>query len=199
MPSPVYSAGAPGNLINGVSVAKGTTVAAFLDLSAAYEGQVVCEMTTGATAPTAATTFSIYKVYGNATPVTLSAAAILGATSVSVSSAAGINVGQNIVLQQASGSKLGEVVTVSGVSGTTLTLKAGTINAYSSGDSVYLIAQNAVIPVAPQNPSGGWTASTDYSAPVTLGTGQYVVAAANGDAAQAVTVTVSVDKVVAYV
>lgn len=198
MPSPVYSAGAPGNLINGVSVAEGTTVAAFLDLSTAYEGQVVCEMTTGATAPGTATTFSAYKVYGNQTPVTLSAAASAGATSISVSSAAGIHAGQNIVLQQAGGSKLGEIVTVTNVGGTTLTLKSGTINAYSSGDGVYLITQNAVVPVAPQNPAGGLSPSTDYSALMVLGTGQWAIAAANGDPAQAVTVTVSVDKITAY-
>lgn len=197
MPSPVYSAGTPGNLINGVSVAKGTTLAAFLDLSTAFEGQVACEFATGGTAPTAPTTFSAYKVYGNATPVTLSAAA-LGATSITVSSAAGIHVGQSIALQQASGSKLGEVVTVSGVSGTTLTLAAGTINAYVNGDGVYLIAQNAVAAVAPCNPSGNWSANEDYSAPVALGTGQYVIAAANADGAQAVTVTLSVDKITAY-
>ena len=48
MPSPVYSAGSAGNLINGISVAHGTTVAAFLDLSTCIEGQVSCEMTAGA-------------------------------------------------------------------------------------------------------------------------------------------------------
>lgn len=198
MPTPVYSAGAPGNLINGVSAAHGTTVAAFLDLSAAFEGQVVCELTTGATPPTSPTTFSAYKVYGNATPATLSAAATAGATTITVSSAAGIHANQKVVLQQASGSKLGEVVMVSGVSGTTLTLAAGTLNAYAIGDGVYLTAQAATATLQPGSSTGSWAAGTDYSGVMFLGTGQWAVAANNTDGSQTVTVTAGVDKITAY-
>src|SRR5690349_14433453 len=116
MPAPVYSAGTVGNVINNVSVAHGATVSAFLDLSAAIEGQVNCEVATGATAPTAGTTFSAYRAYaaGGSPPITLSASVTLGATSISVSSSTGLHQGQNIALQQVSGSKLGEVVSITG-------------------------------------------------------------------------------------
>jgi hypothetical protein len=199
MPAPVYSAGTPGNVINGVSVAKGANAAAFLDLSAAIEGQLNCEMTTGGTAPTAGTVFSAYRAYagGSAAPITLSAAAASGATSLSVSSTAGLHVGQNVALQQASGSKLGEVVTISAISGTTLTVSA-TVNSYSVGDGLYYMGQTALFTITPSNSSGSWAASKDYSAPLLLGTGQYIVAANNTDASATVTVSVTADKVTSF-
>jgi hypothetical protein len=197
MPSPVYFAGTPGNLINGLTVAHGTTVAAFLDLSTSIEGQVSCEMTTGGSALSGGTTFSAYKVYGNATPITLSSAASSGATSLSVSSATGIHVGQKVLLQQSSGGKLGEIATVSAVNSTTLTVSA-TANGYSVGDGVYLIEQTATYSTVPSSSSGSWLPSTDYSLPLFLGTGQWCITAGNGDTTNSVTVTVSVDKITAY-
>jgi hypothetical protein len=201
MPSPVYSAGAPGNLINGVSVAKGSTIAAFLDLSNIFEGQVTCEMTTGGTAPTAGTTFSVYKVYGNSSANTISSASAAGATSITVSGSAGLHVGQKVALQQASGSKLGELVTISGAitgSGPYTMPVTALVNSYSSGDAVYLVGQTATAVVTPSSPSGTWAASTDYSGAMFLGTGQWAIAGNNGDGTQTVTVTVSVDKITAY-
>jgi hypothetical protein len=199
MPSPVYSAGAPGNLINGLSVPHGQTVAAFLDLSTSIEGRLTCEIATGATAPGSGTVFVAYPVYGNATPVTLSAGVSAGATSLSVSSVTGMHPGQRIALQQASGSKLGEIVTVSAVGGTTLTLAAGTSNSYLTGDGIYLMNQTPLPATAlPEAAGGGWAANSDYSQPMYLGTGQYIVIASNTDGAQSVTVSVSVDKITAF-
>lgn len=199
MPTPVFAAGSPGNLINGVSAAKSTTIAAFLDLSTAFEGQLTCEVTTGATAPTSGTTFSASKVYGGGIANTLSAAATAGATSIQVTSAAGLHPGQKILLQQAGGLKLGELVTIgaSGISGSgpyTVSISA-TLNNYSIGDSLFLVNQSTPNVVTP---SASWAASSDYSAPMILGTGQWAVAASNSDTAQAVIVTVSVDKITAY-
>jgi hypothetical protein len=201
MPSPVYSAGTPGNLVNGISVAKGATIAAFLDVSTCIEGQVSCEMTTGTTAPTAGTVFSAYKVYGNSAANTISASVAAGATSLSFSSSAGLHNGQKILLQQATSTKLGELVTITGsISGTgpyTVPVSA-TINSYSVGDAVYLIDQIATATATPSSTTGTWAASTDYSTALFLGTSQWAIAANNTDSAQTVTVTASVDKITAY-
>ena len=80
MASPVYSAGTPGNLINSVTVAHGTTIAAFLDLSTSIEGQVTCEVATPSTSPASPTVFSFYKAYaaGSAAPILLTSAASPG-------------------------------------------------------------------------------------------------------------------------
>jgi hypothetical protein len=201
MPSPVYSAGASGNLINGVSVAKSATIAAFLDLSTCIEGQVSCEMTTGGTAPTAGTVFSAYKVYGNSAANTFSASATAGSTSLSISSSAGLHNGQKILLQQATSTKLGELVTINGtISGTGpyAVPVTATINGYSVGDAVYLIDQIATSVATPSSLSGTWTATTDYSSALFLGTSQWAIAANNSDTSQTVTVTVSVDKITSY-
>ena len=198
MPAPVYSAGAPGNLINGVTVAKGATIAAFLDLSTVIEGQATCEIATGATAPTAGTTFSAYKVYGNSAAITISGGVTAGATAITVSSATAIHQNQRVALQQAGGSKLGEVVNVTAVSGSTLTITA-TINSYSTNDLVYLIDQTASFAVTPSGPTGSWAATTDYSAPMFLGTGQWAIGANNTDTAQSVTASLSLDKITSYV
>ena len=195
MPVPVYSAGSPGGLINGVSVAHGATIAAYLDLSNIWEGQVTCEVATGGTPPTVGTTFSAYKVYGNSSAITVSSNA--NSTTLVVSSATGMRAGQKIAVQQASGSHSGELATITNVSGTTLTV-ATLANTYSSGDAVYLIAQSTTNVVTPASSSSTWAASTDYSAPMVLGTGQYVVAASNGDSSQSVTVSASVDKITQY-
>ena len=121
MPSPVYSAGTPGNLIGGVSVAKQTTVAAFLDLSSSIEGQVSCEVTTGASAPTAGTAFSAYKAYaaGAAAPIAVSSNANSHHAGRVEHDRAARRPGRS-AMQQAGGSKLGEVATISAISGTTL-------------------------------------------------------------------------------
>lgn len=201
MPSPVYAPGGPGNLINGVPVAAARTIAAFLDLSACFEGQVTCEVVTRATPPSTGTVFSAYKVYGNATPNTIQGPVSAGATSISLNSKAGINPNQKIALQQAGGSKLGEVVTVgtAAITGTgpyTVPV-SNTINSYSVNDPAYLVAQQASAAAAPASPSGSWAATTDYSAPLTLPAGQWVVAANNTDGTYSVTVSASVDKITA--
>ena len=195
MPVPIYSAGSAGGLIGGVSVAHGATIAAYLDLSGVWEGQVTCEVATGATPPTAGTTFSAYKVYGNSSAITVSTNP--NSTTLNVSSASGMRVGQKVAVQQAGGSQSGELATITGISGTTLTV-ATLANTYFSGDHVYLINQSTTNVVTPSGSASTWAASTDYSAPMVLGTGQYVVAANNADTAQAVTVSASVDKIASY-
>jgi hypothetical protein len=211
MPAPVYSSGAYGNLINAVSVTHGTTIAAFLDLSAAIEGQVNCEVVTGASPPTAGTAFSAYRAYGintgTSTPTapftqgaTTAPATSLTLTAVAAGAGGGLHAGQKIALQQASGSKLGEVVTISAVSGSgpyTVTVSA-TINSYSSGDYAYLMGQTTVASVTPASTAGTWAASTDYSAPLYLGTGIYVLAAANADGTNNVTASASMDKITSF-
>ena len=198
MPSPVYSAGTPGNLIGGVSVAKQTTVAAFLDLSSCIEGQVSCEVTTGTGAPTAGTAFSAYKAYaiGAAAPIAVSSNA--NSTTLVVSNTTGLHVGQSFAIQQAGGSKLGEIATISAISSTTLTLVAALINTYASGDNVYLINQTATFSVTPASSAGTWAINKDYSASMFLGAGQWVIAANNTDGTQTVTVTVTSDKITGF-
>ena len=55
MAAPTYSAGTLGNVLNGVALAAGGTknAAALVDLSTVLGGALHCQMTTGATAPTA--------------------------------------------------------------------------------------------------------------------------------------------------
>jgi hypothetical protein len=152
-------------------------------------------MTTGATAPTAATTFLCFRVYAATatTPnATLSGAVSAGATSISVNSAAGISKGQQVAIVTAAG-LVGEIVTVSTVSGTTLTLSAGTINGYSSGDLVFLVEQTAS--GGSVAPGGSWAANTTYSTSIyPPAAWLWVVQAQNTDAVQAVTVSVTLDK-----
>jgi hypothetical protein len=201
MPSPVYAAGTPGNLISGVSVAAGgtKTVAAFLDISTCVEGQVTCEMTTGTTAPpTLGTTFSAYKAYaaGASAPITLTASAAASSTSLSVSNTTDLHAGQQVALVSAS-TKVGELVTISAISGTTLTVGATTYG-YNSGDLLYLAAQTASFAVQPTNPSTGtWAPSKDYSSVLFLGPSQWIIAANNTDTAQPVTVNVTYDRITA--
>jgi hypothetical protein len=207
MPAPVYSAGTPGNVINGASVAKGANVAAFLDLSTVIEGQVNCEVVTG-TAPTAGTVFSAYRAYaaGAAAPIALSSAVTAGATSLSVASKSGLSVGQNVALWHGTSPTNGEIVTVTAIAGSspyTLTITGngtgnGTIYSYSSGDGVYLIGQTAAFSVMPSGPTGTWASNKDYSAPMFLGTGQWVIAANNTDAAQTVTVSATCDRITSF-
>lgn len=208
MPAPVYSAGTVGNVINSVSTANGVTRAAYLDLSTAIEGQVNCEIVTGASAPTAGTAFSAYRAYaaGGSPPITLTGAVTAGqaSTTLAVSSTAGLHQGQKIALVQVGGSKLGEIVTISGaVSGSPVSItgagaNSGTVNSYSSSDAVYLMGQTPVTGVTPSSVTGTWAANSDYSAPMYLGTGQYILAANNADSTQSVTVTATVDKVTSY-
>jgi hypothetical protein len=197
MAAPTYSAGTVGNVLGGVTLAAGGTknAAALVDLSTALGGALHCQMTTGATPPTAATTFRCFRVYAAtaaAPNTTLSGAAAAGATSIAVGSAAGIAKGQAIAIVTAAG-LVGEIVTVSSIAGTTLTLSAATINAYSAGDLVFLIEQAASGGTVA--PGVSWTANTTYSTsiyppPAWL----WIVQAVNTDTAQAVTVSVTLDK-----
>lgn len=199
MPSPVYSAGTPGNLLSGVSLATTKNAAAFLDLSTCIEGQVTCELIT-ATQPTAATTFSAFKAYaaGASAPITLTATAAAGATSLSVSGATGLYQGQTIALVTTA-TKVGELVTITSISGTTLTVPAiaAAAGTYAIGASVYLMAQTASFVASPAIPSTGlWAANSDYSAELFLGPAQWIVSASN-TATQTVTVNATVDKITA--
>jgi hypothetical protein len=210
MAAPVYSAGTPGNLINGVSVVHGAAaVAAYLDLSTTIEGQVTCEVVTPSTAPTTPTVFSVYKAYaaGTPAPIQFTASAASGATTISVGSKAGLSSstgGQTVLLQKAgTPPQLGELAKVTAVSGSsspyTLTLSSGIINGYSIGDGLYTMAQTPTFMIMPSNISATYTNSTDYSAEIFLGPGQWVVAALNSDASYNVTANVTVDKVTSFV
>lgn len=203
MAAPVYSAGTPGNLINDVSVIHGTTAAAFLDLSSSIEGQLTCETIVGASAPSIITTFSAYKAYaaGSSAPVTFNASASAGATSLSVNSKTGLSVGQNICLQQANSPKSGEMTKITAISGSSspYTLNVTSIiNSYSTGDNVYLMAQTASFVAAPSNSSGAYATNSDWSSEFFLGTGQWVIAAFNGDATYNVIANVTVDKITSF-
>lgn len=197
MAAPSYSAGTIGNVINGVSLASGASknAAALVDLSTVLGGALHCQMSTGATAPTAATTFRCFRVYAataTAPSTTLAGAVTIGATSVSVGSAAGINKGQQIAILTAAG-LVGEIVTVSSVSGTTLTLAAGTINGYSANDLVFLIEQSATGGTVA--PGSSWAANTTYSTSIYPPSAWlWVVQATNADTAQAVSVSVTLDR-----
>jgi hypothetical protein len=197
MAAPTYSAGTLGNVISGVSLAAGGTknTAALVDLTTVVGGALHCQMTTGATAPTAATTFRCYRAYAAtaASPsTTLSAGVSAGATSLSVNSTGGINKGQQVAVVTASG-LVGETVTVSSISGTTLTLSAGTINAYSTNDLVFLIEQTASGGTVA--PGSSWVANTTYSTTIYPPSAWlWIVQAVNGDALQGVTVSVTLDK-----
>lgn len=202
MPSPVYSAGTPGNLMSGVTVPFGKTVAAFLDLSTDVEGQVTCEMVTGVTAPTAPTVFGAYKAYaaGASAPITLTAAVAVGATSLPLSGATGLHQNQMIALISASTGE-GEIVTLtaapSGTGAQSIACSA-TINAYAQNDLVYLIAQTPSLTRAPSNPSTlAWVVNSDYSAEMEIGAAKWVIGASNTDGAQSTTVTITVDKITA--
>lgn len=198
MAAPTYSAGTPGNVINGVSLASGGTknAAALVDLSTVLGGALNCQFTTGATGPTAATTFRAYRAIAAtaAGNTTLSAGAAAGATSLSVGSATGINKGQQIAVVTAAG-LVGEVVTVSSISGTTLTLAAATINPYSTGDLVFLIEQTASGGTVAPATGSSWAANTTYGTSIYPPSAWlWVIQAVNADTAQAVTVSVTLDR-----
>lgn len=202
MPSPVYSAGTPGNLISGLTIAKSTTVAAFLDLSTCVEGQVTCEVATGATAPTAATTFGAYKAYaaGPSAPITLTGTVNAGAASLPLSGVAGLHQNQKVALIAAATGQ-GEVVTITGAPSGAGAQSLGcttTLNAYSANDKVYLMSRAASSSVSPSDPANqGWSASTDYSGELFLGPAQWIIGISNTDTAQSVTVSLTVDKITA--
>jgi len=197
MAAPTYSAGTVGNVLNGVTLAAGGTknAAALVDLSTVLGGALHCQMATGSTPPTAATTFRCLRVYAatvTAPNATLSSAVVAGATSITVSSAAGITRGQVIAIVTAAG-LVGEIVTVTSIAGNTLTLAAGTINAYSSGDLVFLIEQAASGGTVA--PGSSWAANTTYSTSIYPPSAWlWIVQATNNDTAQAVTVSVTLDK-----
>ncbi len=196
MAAPTYAAGTPGNVISSLPLAAGGSknAAALVDLSTVLGGALHCKMTTGGTPPTAATTFSCYRVYGatSAGNTTLSAGAAVGSTSLSVGSSAGISAGQKVALLTAAG-LIGEVITVSSVAGTTLTLVAGTIDAYSAGDLVFLIEQTASGGTI--TPGSSWAANASYSTSIyPPAAWVWVVQAVNADTAQPVTVSVTVDR-----
>jgi hypothetical protein len=194
MAAPTYAAGTPGNALNNVALAAGKNAAALVDLSTVVGGALHCKMTTGGTAPTAATSFYCYRVHGAtaAGNTTLTAGAAGGPTSLSVGSVAGISSGQKVAIVTAAG-LVGEVVTVTSVSGTTLTLGSGTINAYSAGDLVFLIEQTASGSTV--SPGSSWSANTTYSTSIyPPAAWVWIVQAVNGDAAQPVTVAITLDK-----
>ncbi len=192
MAAPTYSAGSYGGVINALSVAHGANTAALVDLSTKVGGALLCKILTGSSAITAAVTFGLYRVTaatasGN---TTLSAGPSSGATSISVTSATGISKNCVIAVVTASG-LVGELVTVSNISGTTLTVSA-LINSYSTNDLVFLIEQTASGGTVA--PGSSWAASTEYSTTIyPPAAWLWIIAAKNGDATNAATVTVNLD------
>jgi hypothetical protein len=197
MAAPTYSAGTPGNVFNNVPLAAGGSknVAALVDLTTVVGGALHCKMLTGATPPTQATTFRCFRVYAAtaaAPSAMLSGTATAGTTSLPVNSSAGVSSGQQIAIVTAAG-LVGEIVTVTSVSGTTLTLSAGTINAYSTGDLVFLVEQTASGGTIA--PGGSWVANAVYSTSIyPPAAWLWIVQAVNADTAQSVTVSATVDK-----
>jgi hypothetical protein len=205
MASPVYSAGTPGNLINGVTVTFGkAAIAAFLDLSTSVEGQITCEVVTGSSAPSIVTVFSVFKAYaaGSSPPATLTASAPTGTASLSVSSKTGLSVGQTICLQQHVSGNLGELAKITGITGSsapyTITMATGILNTYSTGDYIYLMAQSATFVSSPSSSTGTYVSGSDYSSEIFLGPAQWIVAALNSDGAYNVTANVTYDRITSF-
>jgi hypothetical protein len=201
MAAPVYSAGAPGNVISSVSLAASKNAAALVDVSEDVEGQVTCEVVTGSSVPSVGTVFSAYKVFGNSSQTTISAATSTGATTITLSSETGLHQGQKIALQQASGSKLGELATINGAitgSGPYSVPVAALTNSYSTSDLAYLIAQNATAVVMPSSSTGTYAANSDYSQTLFLGPAQWIVSPSNGDGTVTVTANVTLDKITSF-
>jgi hypothetical protein len=193
MAAPTYSAGSLGNVINAVNVVKGGNSAALVDLSTVLGGALLCKILTGAAPITVPFTFGCYRVTGAtaAGKTTLTAAAVVGASSLTVASASGIGKSAVIAVVKAA-TLLGELVTVTNVNGTTLTVSP-LINAYSINDLVFLIEQTPSGGVVA--PGSSWVANTEYSTTIyPPAAWLWIVAAKNGDATNAVTVTVTLDK-----
>jgi hypothetical protein len=195
-----YNASTYGSsLINQLSVAAGKNAATIVDLTGKTAGMILCKILCGASAPTVATTFSLYRLpsqaSGSAPITTLSAGPSSGATSISVVSATGISTKCAILVVSAS-TGLGELVTVTGVSGTTLTVNA-LVNSYSSGAYVFVMEQTAS--GGSIAPGSSWAASTEYSCSIytpsfVTGAGAlWGLVVVNGDGTNAVTVTANLD------
>ena len=200
MPTPSYSFGAPGGVLNAVSVPKSSTIAAFIDVSAYFKSDLLCQADTGTAAPASGngTSFSAYPVAGNQTTNTLSTSVAVAATSISVASKTAINPNQKIALIAAA-SGVGEVVTVTGAptgTGPFAVPISATLNAYAANDHVYLMAQTTTLTVNPMSITPA--PSTDYSMQLAVETGQYILAVYNPDTAQAVTATVSRNDLKSY-
>ncbi len=205
MPSPVYSAGSPGNVFSNSALATGKNIAVFLDLSTDIEGHVTYELVTGTTAPAVSTVvFAAYNAHaaGGAAPITLSGS--VSGTSVPVNATTnlnGVHVGQTLALINHT-TGVGELVQMSttapsGTGAQSLSLATAPVGTYGANDLIYLMASAPIFPVSPANPStGAVAASTDYSVEVVLGPSQYIVVATNGSS-QTVGVFATVDKITA--
>ncbi len=192
MAAPTYSQGTYGGIINAVSVAHGTNIAALIDLTLKLGGALLCKFLTGSSAITAALNFKLYRVtcaLAGTPNTTLTSGYSAGATSIAVASVTGVSKNCIIMLSPAAGG-LGEIVTVSNISALTLTVSA-TVNAYSSGDYVFLLEQTSTISIAP---GSSWAASTEYSQSIyPPAAWLWCLQAQNTDSTNAVTVTANLD------
>ncbi|MHB1559315.1 MAG: hypothetical protein ACYC61_17835 [Isosphaeraceae bacterium] len=204
MPSPVYVAGTPGNLVAGLSVAPGVTAAVFLDVSTDVEAFVTCELITGATAPTAATSFEATGAYaaGAAAPMTLSGPAAAGTASLPLNSSpnlAGLHAGQKAAVLAADG--VGEVVTLSAAptgTGAQSVACSTLVGSYAASSGVYFMTRSSTTAVSPSDSATqGWAANNDYSSRLSLGASQYIINIANADATATVTVALTLDRITA--
>lgn len=196
MPQPVYVAGTPGGVLggpSGVSIGAGRNAATFLDCSTIFEERLAFQIDTATSAVTVVPTCFAYPILGNGTTNTLASAT---STSLTLSASNGVfHPNQKVLVQQTSGSKLGEIAAISSVSGAVLTV-ATLENTYAAGDLVYAMEQNTSWQANPIGTS--IAASTDYTAPMVLGTGQYAVVVFNNDATNPITATVSGNQVQKY-
>ena len=193
---PIYTAAAaPGNLLADTVLGPGASVAALLVQESVVYTEVVLEVSYGATAPAAVAPppviLSLRPAYGTAAALSLAAAAPAGSTSITLAgSAAGLNAGQQIALLHGG---VGEIVTTTAAPTTDpdpVVACDALVGSYAAGDPVYLISRAATAVAAP-GPSDGSIplASTDYSSEVEVGTGTWILVAANTDTAATATVS----------
>jgi hypothetical protein len=192
-PTPTYTPGSLGNGINAVSLAHGTSIACLIDATLVLGVAANCQILTGASAITAAVTFSMYRAPGQtkaAPQTTLSAGPSSGATSISVTSATGIGKNCLIAIIPAAGG-VGEIVTVSNVSGTTLTVGALT-NSYSSSDLVFLLEQTPT--GGASSPGSSWAANTEYGSSLyPPASWLWICGVKNTDTSNAATISITYD------
>lgn len=195
MPAPTYNVN-QNYPLSAVSIAAGKNAAALVDLSTVIQGEVWCQMLSGATPPTAGTTFSLRRVIGaKATGnALLSGTNSSGQTTVNVQTAIPSNLtkGHLIALISAS-TGVGEVCTVTNITSLALTVSAVLENSYANNDLLFLIEQTAS--GGSVTPGSSWSANSSYDTTLYPPIGIFILHALNTDGSVAVTVSSVVDTV----
>lgn len=200
MPAPTFSPGTYGGLLQNISVSPQTTVAVFVSTATIVASSITCELQTGATAPTAPTTFALREIYAQGSPqLTVGNGGIAaGGTSLPVSSALGLHQNQQVLIIS-SALTYGEIVTItsapSGTAAQTLTCSPVTYP-YAAGDNIYLMAlatsANQISPSSPNTQT--WSTDSNYSATLHPEPAQYALVANNTDTAATVIVSASINE-----